>query len=64
MLENFAVELIIIQVLIKVYANVGGFYEQHQSCRRRKPAKLLLVFAGKVRVLVCTDATSDVNKLI
>ena len=64
MLENFAVELIIIQVLFKVYAKFGGFYEQHQSCRGRKPAKLLLVFAGKVRVLVCTDATSDVNKLI
>ena len=55
MLENVAVELIIIQVLIKVYAKFGRFYEQHQSYRGRKPAKFLLVFAGEVRVLVCTE---------
>ena len=64
MLENFAVELIIIQVnyqlisfnqlvILLVYVQFGGFYKQHQSCRGRKPAKVLLVFAGKVGVLVC-----------
>ena len=32
MLEKFAVELIIIQALVKVYAKFRGFYEQNQIC--------------------------------
>ena len=39
MLESLAVELRLIQAIIKVYAKLGGFYEQHQRCKIQKAAK-------------------------